>query len=383
MKNRVFLSVLMIVFVAMKAQSQTNPQRGSIITNHHETLKGYIDYLSDEKNAYECHFKADGESSYKLYKPGEIAEYKLDNGGAYYVSRTFPVGNQQKTVFASYLLKGEISLFHLVEGNTDYYYFVDANGRVAVMKDENKSYRSAEEAMKVRRDNVREVSQLFSKRTATVNKLSNLDLSPRSLTRITREYVENYCTSNEDCVQYLVDEKSASTVKAKMRIAVGGGLGSFKVKPLSGIKADDLSLSGFVPEFGAGIDLHFPRMSRYLFFQGMVLASLWDMSKDSYNVKFTNVDVQLGAALRSNGDQVVSPLFRAGVILGQTAGMKTTDMGDYINGHGTTKGLYIGAGVDIPIGKPMLAITADLQYRHDNKADANLLQVGLNASVSF
>lgn len=42
---------------------------------------------------------------------------------------------KQKTFFAEYLLQGGVSLFHHTEYNNDYFYFVDENGKVAVMKD--------------------------------------------------------------------------------------------------------------------------------------------------------------------------------------------------------------------------------------------------------
>ena len=99
------LLLLCLTMAATSSIAQINPQRGFVITNGNDTIHGTIDYRSDTKNGRECLFKEDGHTSYQSYKPGEIKEYQLKNENICYVTRTFPVGGSEKTVFAEYLVQ--------------------------------------------------------------------------------------------------------------------------------------------------------------------------------------------------------------------------------------------------------------------------------------
>lgn len=123
MKKVVTFIIMLLNAVFMAAQ--TNPQPGYIITNENDTIKGTIDYLSDIKNMYICHFRADGAQDFQKYKPGEISGYRLTNNGIFYVTRTFPVGDTEQTIFAEYLLKGGVSLYYARDTHMQYYYWVD------------------------------------------------------------------------------------------------------------------------------------------------------------------------------------------------------------------------------------------------------------------
>lgn len=51
----------------MTTNAQLNAQKGYIITNENDTLRGVIDYRSDSRNAKECHILLEGEQEYKTY----------------------------------------------------------------------------------------------------------------------------------------------------------------------------------------------------------------------------------------------------------------------------------------------------------------------------
>ena len=106
--------ILFVISVAVHLQlyAQTNPQEGYIITNENDTVRGTIDYLSDIRNMHICLFKADGEDTYRKYKPGEISGYRLTNNGIFYVTRTFMIGDKEETIFAEFLLQGGVSLYN-------------------------------------------------------------------------------------------------------------------------------------------------------------------------------------------------------------------------------------------------------------------------------
>jgi len=55
--NRYFIIGLLLFTLPISAQ--VNPQRGYILTNEGDTIRGTIDSRSETKNAQSCRFKAD------------------------------------------------------------------------------------------------------------------------------------------------------------------------------------------------------------------------------------------------------------------------------------------------------------------------------------
>ena len=187
--------ILFIIFVAVQLQlyAQTNPKPGFIITHANDTVYGTIDYRSDTKNAYECLFKQDGESTYKSYHPEEIIAFRFMDDSIFYVTRTLPVDGVEKTFFAEYLIKGGVSLFHHKENDTDYYYLVDENGSTATIKNDGVMASSPMAVDKAKREKLREASQLLAQSSKALKDLWLKDINSENLTEITREYDMEYC----------------------------------------------------------------------------------------------------------------------------------------------------------------------------------------------
>lgn len=82
-----YITILLLSFT-LPLSAQVNPQRGYILTNKNDTIRGTIDFRSEAKNAQSCRFKADNASEYRSYQPGEIQGYRLDDDGVFYVTRT-------------------------------------------------------------------------------------------------------------------------------------------------------------------------------------------------------------------------------------------------------------------------------------------------------
>ena len=86
--------------------AQTNPKPGYVIKNNGDTIRGNIDFRTNEKLSKQCVFWADGESGGMTYKPGDIEGFRFDNGGKYFVTRRLNVTGEPELYFAEFMVQG-------------------------------------------------------------------------------------------------------------------------------------------------------------------------------------------------------------------------------------------------------------------------------------
>ena len=257
-----FATCFGLLFSAISMTAQTNPQPGYIITNENDTIRGTIDYLNDFRNMYTCHFRADGAHDFQKYKPGEISGYRLTNTGIFYVTRTFVVGHKEQTIFAEYLLKGGVSLYYARDAHTQYYYWVDEDGKVARMAyDGEKASMSADENT-YRKRMIVEVSQMLRKSPDAQKRLWKTNYSSTDLVDLTREYDEAYCTDAGECVQFVFDSKKKYGLKVSFRIEAGVDFNTVRNKHYTGENWIETSCA--TPYLGIGADFLIPRFSKSL-----------------------------------------------------------------------------------------------------------------------
>ena len=353
---------------------QFNPKPGFVITNGNDTIYGTINYLSDTKNAYECRFMPDGETEYKVYKPGDISAYRFTNNGIFYITKTFTVDGEPKTFFAEYLLQGGVSLFHHKEAGEDYYFFIGQDGKEATVKHLGSllKYTGRTEGNKIKRETLREVSQIFAESSKAQHDLWEKDITANNLTKITHDFDMEYCTEAGECVTFRYDEKAASSIVAKLRLQAAVGIGINKL--ISGTYNYKLDMSTVIPQFGAGFDLLFPRFNKHLSLQALGLASKWNMSKDFYEfglkthpttakMNYWELELQVGAAYSFKPNAKCSPILRAGLDIDKMVSCTIENLQSFNIGRRDPNthafGFYLGAGVDIPIHKHALRLAAD------------------------
>ena len=83
MRKSIISFLLAIITTATMAQ--TNPKPGYVITNTGDTIRGVIDFRTNEKLSKQCQFWANGEKEGKVYLPGDIEGFRFDNNGKYFV----------------------------------------------------------------------------------------------------------------------------------------------------------------------------------------------------------------------------------------------------------------------------------------------------------
>ena len=389
--------MLLTVIISMTANAQLNAQKGYIITNENDTLRGVIDYRSDSRNAKECHILLEGEQEYKTYKPGEIAGYGLENGGVYYVTRDFYINNTEKKMFAEFLLKGSISLYRHVDGVSEYYIFVNKDGETAVMESDkgNYTYNSNDEYVQAKRARMSDAAKMFNKSSATVEKLWKSEYKIKRIVSLTREYDENYCSEDGKCIQYQYDAKNSAHTKLVFFAEAGASCGMIKAGGMGNVR--NWKANCFVPQIGLGFDVMLPRYSKGLSIQAELLMSHWNASKDNPDVvtpdgtkkssiKFTYGEIDLGMKYNFLTTFKVSPFIRGGILVCQSIGMHTKNLDPYyIAGQnvGGTLGWYAGLGTDVSVGKHRMRVSANYSYRKHSHRELTASSAGVNIAFAL
>lgn len=387
MKHLLRLAILTCLCCsALTAASQVNPKKGYVITNAGDTIHGNIDYRTDTRNCQECLFQAEGTGAFVSYKPDDIRGYRFANDGVYYVSRTFPVEGTDIRMFAEYIIQGGVSLFYYKHHGQDYYYFVDEQGEIAPMHVPNLNRLSTEEERAAKRDAMLPASQMLARSTEATKALWKSDFSRQSLTQITREYDEKYCTQWGDCIQFQYDEQTIRTALFKgFRVEAGLLLGKVRLEGeyfnSSGYQPRTEKLTLLCPHVSVGFDVAFPRLSRgltaqvmlgYTYLKGKNPDAEWaykngrEQSLD-HGMTSSDINAELGLAYGLMPGSKVSPVVRAGAIIDYLTGISTENLERYfIHTKEMTHtgmvliGYYAGAGADFALGRHTVRLTAQL-----------------------
>lgn len=376
--KKIVLLLCLLAVITVKAQ--TNPQPGYIITNENDTIRGTVNYLSDIRNMHGCHFRADGAEDFQIYKPGEIRGYRLMNNGIFYVTRTFMVGNKEETIFAEYLLQGGVSLYYVRDTHMQYYYWVDEDGKVAILAYDGKK---VVDDNTYRRKRIMEVSQMLGKSADAQKRLWKTNFSSKDLVDLTREYDEAYCADAGECVQFVYDAKTKFALKVRFRVEAGVDFNKVRNKHYTGENWIETSCT--TPYLGIGADFQIPRFSKNLSLETMLTVNKKSGSENeidylqkvtAMHFEYYDLALQLGLAVKLLPEHRICPFIRGGFALNEMFGIETENMEHYKIGHNEQDfrtrlgmGFYVGAGTDIAIGNHSLRVVANyLTHNNDDMA---------------
>ncbi len=92
------------------ANAQTNYLKGYYITNSQDTIRGYIEYLSEKKNFRVCTFKKDLDGKVEKFYPEDIKGFVIGNAEAYETHLYRHRKGEQLYGFFKVMLRGKLSL---------------------------------------------------------------------------------------------------------------------------------------------------------------------------------------------------------------------------------------------------------------------------------
>ena len=373
---------LACLFLAIAGQAQTNPRKGYIMTNEGDTIQGTIDYRSDTQNGQKCLFCKDGEQDFKTYYPQQLKGYRLKDSGIYYISRTLPIDSVDQVVFAEFLIKGGLSLYHYKKEGLDYFFFEDSDGKLAVLKNEEfvTSFRASENRQN-RRKILHDAAEMLKKSEKATSRLWAERTISQNLSSIVKEYNEEYCTEQGECTQFEYSVKAANYLPMRFFAAAELFMGEFAPHPFSDMY-EEFTYQMTVPRIGVGLDVGLPRLLKNVSIQGCLLFSKWDMSKE-----YAPLQKECSLKYYSAQLDAFKPFLRAGGMGGYLFDVSAENMTAFqygsVDENGGSFGYYVGAGLDWQFGRHTLRLAANYEAAKVTVCDSKTKAFNLHVAFVF
>ena len=211
--------VFIALFLTLVTKAQVNPKEGFIITNQKDTVYGMIEYRTNTINAQQCVFKANDASEYVKYTPGQILGYRFKESGKFYVSKKF---DNNEEFFAEFLVDGIMNLYRKEKGFRQIYYLENEEGKVVQYENMDGDMNYDQRTANMR---AQELLQQVYKSQRAIDDIKPNSMSDKQMIKMVRDYHEDVCTSNEECIKYEYDDSKEKT-KCYLSVFAGGGYGS-------------------------------------------------------------------------------------------------------------------------------------------------------------
>ena len=405
MKNTAITILLLLTVTMLCAQSNYRP--GYIITNDNDTVKGFIDFRTDEANAKVCKFKLSDTSKEQTYKPGEIAGFRYIEDGKYYVSRSFLIEGKQEKMFWEYLVEGILSLYYLEGKDVSYYIFEDGSGKTTVVSKKPDTPVTDSETgktyLKPDYSYMGIIRNLFKDCAPVSKEVVAVKFNHPSLINLTKKYHDAVCETGEECILFETKEDKQA-IKTQISLYAGMQRLSYKFLTRNPYGPTWLSLLESLdaahclsPVIGVQINSSSPRWQKSLSFQVDI-----SLSQLRGKIQFPNyVDNEyfkyqsMIAQCKFGGKYTypkgkIRPSIEAGMPLSflfasssvyryEVASMPVQGMDNPLLPDPFMFGYYAGIGVDYQLKKDnflLLRITFDNEFSFPNKMRALQFKLG-------
>ena len=384
--KKIILFVLTAISATM-AMAQANPKSGYIITNAGDTIRGVIDFRTNERLSKQCDFWANGEKEGKTYKPGDIEGFRFDNNGKYFVSRRLNVTGEPELFFAEYMVQGKMNLYCVVYSQSDYFFFEREDGEMARLSNKVLNYTSNYNALEnhkslqqEKQEQYGKVKLLLQKSGKAVVDMDDENLTRKKLVNVVRDYHNDVCTDGSKCLVYEYNEKSD---KISVRFKVFAGYAYLSTDKIENEYLLENNYATSAYEFGIGIEIDLKRVAKNFSAEvGLALTPKYESSEeflDQVNKKyiinstFKRSAFALSAGVvKRYGNGKIQPLIRGGAFLSALSGdIEYSGRPNYNYDNESVAmprfGVYLGAGAQMSIGKHALRLHADLNQTFSSK----------------
>lgn len=405
--KKILFFVLLIVYATV-TMAQTNPKSGYVITNSGDTVRGIIDFRTNEKLSRQCEFWANGGNIKTTYKPGDIEGFRFDHNGKYFVSRRLNVTGEPELYFAEFMVHGKMNLYCIAHNSDEFYFFEREDGEMAELTKRSTNYTSVEKvALQEVKDNLQEkreqygkVKSLLQKSWKAVEGMDDNNMSRSKLINVVRDYHNDVCTDGGKCMVYEYKEKSD---KVKLHFKVFAGYAYYATEKNDHQTYLDENYPGGTFEFGIGGEVDLERVMRGfsaeldIFYtkyksEHFIPTSRMPINAEAYSTMEKGIITASIGMVKRYGMGKIQPLIRGGIFVGTDLGaMETNEVTvahstnasinktDWGNGTGHIGG-YIGAGVQIALNKQFIRLHGDLYKGFTN---GDMVKWGVTAEFGF
>ena len=394
MKKTVFIFSFLVFRIAF-SMAQTNPQPGYIITNEGDTVRGLIDFRTNEILSKKCVFWANGESESKTYAPGDIFSFRFEHNGKYFVTRKLDLGDGPQLYFAEFLVQGLMNLYCVADTYDEHFFFEREDGEMARLTNRalitSSSIQDEKEHFQEKREQFGKVKILLSDSWKAVEDMDAADLSRKRLVRAVRDYHDEVCTDGSSCMVY--EYKDASD-KFKTHLKAFAGYAYYSNEQTV-FQILDENYFGSAFDIGLGVVTDIERIMRggsmelgiayspkACFEHDVMVSGGIEPSHTAY--ERSRVTFSLGAG-KTFGKGKIHPLVRSGGFYVLHYGNRETryylskKIVDKTWGKTAHFGAYLGAGVQMAVGKHSARLVGDLYKSIDFSGQGNMTKWSITA----
>ena len=398
--GRLILTIILLAVFATVTMAQTNPKPGYVITNNGDTIRGVIDFRTNEKLSKQCDFWANGESEGKTYQPGDIEGFRFDNNGKYFVTRRLNVYGEPELYFAEFMVQGKMNLYCVADKYVEYFFFEREDGEMERLANRSLISSSTIQEAKDHQQEAKlqygKVRILLKDSQTAVDDMNDMDMSRRKLISVVRDYHNDVCTDGSSCIVYEYKEES-DRVKAHFKVFAGYAYFSHERT----VKQDlpDETYHGGAFEVGLGVEVDLERMMKGG--SAEIGVSFSPKTKFEHNTMVrgghepSHTTYEKGrmscymGVLKRFGKGKIVPLVRGGGFYVLHFGNHETR--DYMSREIVDKtwdntacfGAYLGAGIQMPVGKHYARLHGDLYKSIQSTSRGNMVKWGVTAEFAL
>lgn len=395
--KKVFYALCSLFLSASISMAQTNPQPGFIITNTGDTVRGTIDFRTNEMLSKQCVFQANGESDFKTFNPGDIESFRFNHNGKYFVTRRLNIYGEPQLYFAEFMVEGLMNLYCVADKYAEYYFFEREDGEMALLTDRSllssSTIQDERNYFKEKQEQYGKVKLLLQESWKAVEDMSETEMSRKKLINVVRDYHDEVCTDGSSCLIYEYKEES-DKMKNHVKAFVGYAYYSHERTVFQALVPYENYFGG-VLEVGLGFETDLERVMKGGSLEACVTYSPKTrfehevMVKGGHEPSLTTYErsrmlLSIGAVKRF-GNGRIQPLVRGGGFYVYHFGNHEYRyyMGNMIVdkpwGQTSHFGAYLGAGVQMAVGKHSARLHADLYKSLEPLKQGNMVKWGLTA----
>jgi len=256
--KKIFFSCLCLFFSFLSLFSQSNFKEGYIISSENDTVRGLIDFRSNQSNSMTCKFKLSENEPEKIYQPGEITGYMFLNEGKYYVTRTVEIDQVQRIVFLEFLVQGLLNLYYFPEGN-GYYFFENKDGGMIITTRQPDIQQEYSVKIDTRFRGI--MTYVFKDDIDLSKQISTATFNRKSMIEFTKAYHDHMCTSGDKCIIF---ENNYRKKYTKLNLTAYSG---FEWNTTNLDYRSFSEMSSFSPVIGGELNVSSPRILKSMSFK--------------------------------------------------------------------------------------------------------------------